>query len=149
MTERLVRRHLTVGWWSLLVFLALGALLEGLNGFKVDWYVGAASQTRRHLWTLAHAHGTLIGLVHLAYAATARAVPALDGRRAELASRALIAAGVLLPLGFFSGGTRVYGGDPGLGVALVPCGAGALALAVALTAYDVTRALRGDGSSRE
>jgi hypothetical protein len=144
MTERLIRRHLRVGWWSLLVFLLLGALLETLNGFKVDWYIGAASQTRRHLWTLAHAHGTLIGVIHVAYAVTLRAVPVRDGPRAELASRALLAAGVLLPLGFFAGGTRVYAGDPGLGVALVPCGAAALALAVALIAADVTAALRND-----
>jgi membrane protein DedA with SNARE-associated domain len=49
----------------------------------------------------------------------------------ELASRALIWASVLIPIGFFLGGTVTYEADPGVGVFLVPFGA--LALLIALT----------------
>ena len=45
--DLLVRRHLRFGWWSLGLFLVLGAVLEGLHGFKADWYVDASSETRR------------------------------------------------------------------------------------------------------
>ena len=69
---RVVRRHLLFGWWSLFLFLVLGFLLEGLHAFKVGWYVDVSSQTRRLMWTLAHAHGTLLALVHLAFATTLR-----------------------------------------------------------------------------
>src|SRR4051794_6786004 len=62
-----VRSHLRFGWWSLLLFLTLGMVLEGLHGFKVAWYLNVSTQTRRLLWTLAHAHGTALGLVHIAF----------------------------------------------------------------------------------
>ncbi len=39
-----------------------------------------------------------------------------------------------MPIGFFLGGVRIYGGDPGLGIALVLPGAFFLFLAVFLTA---------------
>ena len=64
----LVRRHLLFGWWSLLVFLSLGLGLETLHGFKVGWYLDVANEARRLTWTLAHAHGTLLGLIHLGFA---------------------------------------------------------------------------------
>jgi hypothetical protein len=38
-------------------------------------------------------------------------------------SHSLSAATVLLPSGFFLGGVVTYGGDPGLGILLVPVGA--------------------------
>ena len=71
--RRLVRAHLRWGWWSLLVFLTLGAFLETLHGFKAGFYLDASSETRRLLWTLAHAHGALLSLVHLALASFFRA----------------------------------------------------------------------------
>ncbi|NIM42420.1 MAG: hypothetical protein GTN84_14715, partial [Hydrogenophaga sp.] len=37
--RRLARQHLRFGWWSLLVFLCLGAVLESMHGFKVQFYV--------------------------------------------------------------------------------------------------------------
>jgi len=133
-----VARHLRLGWMALLLFLSLGALLEGLNGFKVAWYVSASNETRRHMWTLAHAHGTLLGLIHIAYAATLRLAPD-NLRHASLGSTLLTAALVLLPGGFFLGGIKVYGGDPGLGILLVPFGAATLSVAVGLTVWDLTR----------
>src|SRR5882672_2928007 len=68
----LVRRHLKVGWWALLVFLTAGLVLEALHGFKIGAYLNVSNETRRLMWTLAHAHGALLGLVNLGFAATAR-----------------------------------------------------------------------------
>ncbi len=87
------------------------------------------------MWTLAHAHGVLLSLVHLAFAFTARDLTDTAHRR--LASRCLIAASVLLPGGFFLGGITIYSGDPGLGVLLVPVGGVLLLFAIALTAIRI------------
>lgn len=51
------RRHLRFGWWSLLFFLTFGLGLETLHGLKVGWYLDVENETRRLMWTLAHAHG--------------------------------------------------------------------------------------------
>lgn len=130
----LSRQHLRFGWWSLLGFLSLGIALEALHGFKIGWYLDVANDTRRHLFTLAHAHGTLLALVHLAFAFTVATTDAWPARTRRVASRALMAASILMPAGFFLGGLFIHGGDPGLGIALLPIGAAFLVLAVALTA---------------
>lgn len=133
-----IRRHLRFGWWSLFVFLLLGATLETLHGFKVGFYLDVSNETRRLMWTLAHAHGALLSLVNVAAGLSLHALPDLSGSpRAPLFSAALIAATVLLPAGFFSGGIAFYSGDPGVGIALVPVGAACLALAVFLLARAV------------
>ncbi|HVY69567.1 MAG TPA: hypothetical protein VHH73_06535 [Verrucomicrobiae bacterium] len=128
------RKHLRLGWWSLLVFLALGILLEALHGFKVGRYLNPSNATRRLMWTLAHAHGTLLGVVHVIFGVTVRQLPAWEARGRSIASVCLTGAGILLPAGFFLGGAVTYGGDPGLGVFLVPPGAFMLLTAVFLTA---------------
>jgi hypothetical protein len=46
----------------------------------------------------------------------------------------LVAASILLPVGFFLGGVQFYGGDPGLGVLVVPIGAVLLLAALFLIA---------------
>src|SRR5436190_10890157 len=112
----LVRRHLRFGWWSLAAFGLLGLVLETLHGFKVGAYLDVSNDTRRLMWTLAHAHGTLFGLVHLGFAFTLRHVDA-DGSALRSSSSALIGASLLLPAGFFLAGIRFYAGDPGIGVA--------------------------------
>ncbi|MGE0705608.1 MAG: hypothetical protein AB7P22_16905 [Vicinamibacterales bacterium] len=122
-------RHLTIGWWSIFVFGALGLVLETMHGFKLTVYLDVANETRRLMWTLAHAHGTLLGLVHIAFAVSAPMLPALSFRQQETVSKALIGASVLLPGGFFLGGIRFYAGDPGVGIILVPPGAILLLLA--------------------
>ncbi len=135
-----VARHLRWGWWMLLAFLSLGIFLESLHGFKIEWYLAVANQTRRLMWTLAHTHGTLIGLIHLALAATLGVPgvqPAWPEARLRLASLALIWAGLLIPPGFFLGGVIFHAGDPGLGILLVPAGSAALFLAILLTARAV------------
>ena len=132
--------HLRVGWWSLLLFLTLGLILETLHGFKV-----VAST-----WTSPTARAvscgpspTLTGpsfpILNLVFAVSIRVMPEWEGSSRTLASRCLLGALFLMPLGFFLGGVFIYGGDPGLNVMLVPPGALLLFLAVLLTA----RASRG------
>ena len=114
-------RHLRFGWRSLFVFLALGVALETLHGFKLGWYLDVGAEMRRLMFTLAHAHGTLLALVNLAAGLTLRSVKGFELSRA--ASGALVWGSVMLPAGFFLGGVVIHGGDPGLGVLLVPVGA--------------------------
>jgi hypothetical protein len=140
--EAVFGRHLRVGWWSLFGFLALGLVLEGLHGFKVAWYLDASQQTRRLMWTLGHAHGTLLGLVNLAFAASVRAVPGWDGAGRRQASLLLLAATLLMPGGFVLAGLDVYAGDPGVGIVAVAAGGLLLAAAVLITAVGTGRASR-------
>lgn len=112
-------RHLRVGWWSLAGFAALGAVLEAMHGFKLDWYLAVGNETRRLLWRLGHAHGTFLALLHLAFALAA----AHCARVPKLASACLLGASLALPGGFLLGGLGAQGGDPGAGIALVPFGA--------------------------
>jgi hypothetical protein len=135
----LVRLHLRVGWWALLFFLSAGALLEAMHGFKLGFYLDVSNDARRLTWTLAHAHGTLLAILNLVFAATLGLVPAWSQTSRAVASRCLIGALVLVPSGFLLGGLFVHGGDPGLGVLLVPPGAALLFVAVLLAA-------RGAGS---
>src|SRR5687767_13761367 len=129
-----LRRHLRFGWWSLLIFLTLGIVLEILHGFKIGAYLNVSNSTRRLLWTLAHAHGTALALVHIAFGVTTNYLTAWVGRTRAFASVSLIAASIFLPGGFFLGGLIIYAGDPGLGILLVPLGAIFLFLAVFLCA---------------
>lgn len=39
-----------------------------LHGFKVGLYLDVDHSARRHMWTLAHTHGTLLALVNIAFA---------------------------------------------------------------------------------
>lgn len=134
-------RHLRFGWWSLLFWLALGLGLEALHGFKAGWYLDVGLEMRRLMLTLAHAHGTLLALVNLAAGFTLRTVKGCELPRP--ASWALLGAGGLLPLGFLLGGLKIHGGDPGVGVVLVPVGGLLLLYGVAETARAAHRATRG------
>jgi len=138
------RVHLRLGWWALLVFLSLGIALESLHGFKVGWYLDADNETRRLMFTLAHSHGTLLALVHIGFGLMQVHLRAWRRGSRLLASRSLSAALILLPLGFFAGGFFVHGGDPGLGIALVPPGAFLLLFGVFLTARAAS-VKTGDG----
>jgi hypothetical protein len=133
------QRHLRFGWWSLLIFLTLGIVLEALHGFKVGAYLNVSNATRRLLWTLAHAHGTGLALVHLGFAATVKYLTNWVERTRAFASVSLMAASILLPGGFFLGGLVIYAGDPGLGILLVPLGAICLFLAVLFSAIAATK----------
>jgi uncharacterized membrane protein len=130
-------RNLRFGWWSLLVFLSLGGTLETLHGFKIGWYVDVGNETRRLMFTLAHAHGTLLALINIAAGLTVRKVDRFELRPSV--SFALIWAAILLPAGFFLGGIVIYDGDPGLGVWLVPVGAILLFYSVTRIALDLSK----------
>jgi hypothetical protein len=129
-------RTLRFGWWSLFVFLFLGLGLETLHGFKVGWYVDVGNETRRLMFTLAHAHGAALALVNIGAGLTTRN-KGFDLRPSI--SVTLIWATILLPGGFFLGGIVTYDGDPGLGIWLVPIGALLLFYAVGRFALDLSR----------
>ena len=114
---------LRAGFVALFGFATLGLLLETLHGFKIGLYLDVGNEARRLLWRLAHAHGALLGLVNVAYALTVRAWPELED---SLSERALLAALVLMPAGFFLGGAFAHGADPGASVGLAAAGAVAL-----------------------
>jgi hypothetical protein len=128
-----LRRTLRTGWLLLAVSLPLGVTLEALHGFKVQAYL--ASEMRRELWRLAHAHGTLLGILCLVFAALAERYVAAPLRPGV--ARLLRWGAVLMPLGFFLGGVLNSEGDPSLGIVLVPVGA--LLLVVALVRCAIQR----------
>jgi hypothetical protein len=146
---RTVRRHMHIGWWGLLVFVALGVALETLHGLKVGGYLDPDRKLRRLLWTLAHAHGTLLSLVNITFALTLDRVGTWGHRRLQLASFLLIDALLLLPAGFFLGGIGHSETDPSPGILLVPVGALALVIAVALIAWSVPRSDPGNPTGQQ
>jgi len=123
MTDRASRRALVCGWLLLSIFLPLGLTLEALHALRVPVYF--QSEMRRELWTLAHAHGNLLGLVCLVFSVVAeRVIP--DERVRRSVSRWITGGAVLMPVGFFLGGVLNSEGDPSPGILLVPLGASML-----------------------
>jgi hypothetical protein len=146
--RRLAHRHHWVGWLGLLVFLSLGILLEGLHGFKIRLYLDPSNRIRREMWTLAHAHGTLLSLVNIAFAAGLAQFGSWNAKRLRLSSFFLIDAAVLIPVGFFLGGVNPSEGDPGLGIILVPLGAALLFVAVGLVVWSAWKGKKGGTSPK-
>ena len=117
------RRHFKIGWWSLFVFVCLGIMLEGMLAFRVGWYLdGGDNETHRLMLRLGHAHGTLLSVINIVFAASLARLSLPVGARV-LASRCLAAATLLVPGGFILGGLVTHGADPGLGIILLPVGA--------------------------
>jgi len=137
--DALGRRHLVFGWWTLLIFLSMGLVLEALHAIKVQSYLGVHEETRRLMWTLAHAHGTLLGVLNLGFAYTLRFSGKWTENRRNLSSVFLRSATILMPAGFFLGGWFTHAGDPGLGILMVPFGGILLFLGVLLTALGLSR----------
>lgn len=134
------RTHFRFGWWTLALFALGGLVLEALHGFKVGLYLDPGGETRRLLWTLAHAHGTLFGLLHLGWGATVASVADLDGKQVLRVSRLLRGATVLLPGGFALGGIWTYGSDPGpLAAVLTPVGGVMMVAAMIFAARALSR----------
>jgi predicted GNAT family N-acyltransferase len=136
----IARRQLRVGLWGLVVFVSFGVVLEAFHGFKFMSYLGVEFEARRLSLRLAHAHGTLLSLLNVVFALLCSSgfapAPAVGRRAGGL----LLAATLLLPGGFLLGGLFVHGGDPGLGVLLVPFGAVSLFFAVLSLALGAGRA---------
>ena len=117
------RRHFRLGWWSLLVFVCLGIVLEGMLAFRVGWYLDVGdNETHRLMLRLGHAHGTLLSVLNIVFAGSLARLSLPAGARV-LASRCLAAATLLVPGGFLLGGLVTHGADPGLGIILLPVGA--------------------------
>jgi hypothetical protein len=106
------------GWISLAAWIVFGLLIEGLIGFRSP--VLLDDSTRRDMFRLAHAHGTLLNLVLIAAAICARLDLIRFGRVTSLGLRAAV---VLLPGGFLLGGIWHFKDDPGVAILLVPVGA--------------------------
>ena len=132
-TDPALRKTLRTGWLLLAVALPLGVTLEALHGWKVQAYL--SSEMRREMWRLAHAHGTLLGILCLVFTALGEQYVA-EAARPSIA-RLVRWGAVLMPLGFFLGGILNSEGDPSLGIILVP--AGALLLIVALVRLAMQR----------
>ena len=117
------RRHFKLGWWSLFVFVCLGITLEGMLAFRVGWYMDVGdNETHRLMLRLGHAHGTLLSVLNIAFAASLARL-SLPAIARTLASRCLAAATLLVPGGFILGGLITHGSEPGLGIVLLPVGA--------------------------
>lgn len=130
--DTLGRHHIRLGLLALLVFISLGFVLEFLHAFRFGWYLGEETEPRRMMWTLAHAHGTLVAVIHIAIGG---AWPQLRrSARLRRASQCLDLSLFALPGGFFLGGLFVIPPDPGLGIALVPVGGLLLFAGVGLVA---------------
>lgn len=103
-----------------------------LHGFKLGFYLDPDHKLRREMWTLAHAHGTLLALIQIGFAAGLTQFGRWTVGRLKLASFFLLDAALLIPVGFFLGGVAPSESDPWVGILLVPLGALLLFIAVAL-----------------
>ena len=137
----IARRHFAFGWWALAVFATTGLVLEAAHGLKLGWYLAVDSATRRLAFTLGHAHGTLLALINIAFAASLRHAT-MSERSIARASFALRLATIVMPLGFFLGGIWFWAGDPGLAIVLVPPSAVVLVIGRVVVARGVSSTSR-------
>jgi predicted GNAT family N-acyltransferase len=133
------RRHVRFGLYGLVAFVGLGIVLEAFHAFKLVSYLGVEFEARRLSFRLAHAHGTLLSLLNVVFGLLCTSAFAPRHAVATRAGALLAAATALLPGGFFLGGWFVHGGDPGLGVVLVPLGGISLFLALLVLALNAGR----------
>jgi len=128
------RRSKRFGWTSLLAWALAGLGIEAALGWKLPWLLD--DELARTLLRLGHAHGVGLSLVAIAHEALASPLFPADDRRAL---RAVQAAAVLVPLGFFGGAFGHPEGDPSVVVLLVPLGALALVVGLGRTALAAWR----------
>lgn len=127
--EPALRAHLRYGSTALLLFLLGGLSLEFLHLIKAPWYLD--QHLRRELWVLGHAHGALLALLNLVWAALLPRLPAAAG-----SGWALRWGAALVPAGFLLGGIGNSESDPSLAIIATPVGAALLIYAL----YALTRA---------
>ncbi len=133
---------LAIGLPGLLFWLVTGLGLESLHAFKEPAYL--LDPVRRLMWTLAHAHGTLLSAIALLLALVVLPRVGASPRLRRHADRLFASGAVLLPLGFLIGGAWHPEGDPGPGIFLVPAGALACIAGLALACVAT---FRGRGPS--
>ncbi len=136
MSDEATRKTLIVGWALLALFVPLGLTLEALHALKLPVYLD--SVMRREMWTLAHAHGNLLGILCVAFVAVAKRTIPDEVARASIA-RWLRWGAVMMPSGFFLGGVLNHEGDPSWAIALVPLGGLFLLVALVRTALSAWR----------
>lgn len=118
-----IRAHLRYGTSALLLFLLGGLSLEFLHLIKAPWYLD--HHLRRELWVLGHAHGALLALLNLAWAAVLPRLSAAAG-----SGWALRWGAALVPTGFLLGGVGNSESDPSLAILATPIGAALLIFAL-------------------
>ena len=131
-------RHMRIGWWGLFAFAIVGTALEAMHGFKIGWYLDVGEETRRLVLRLGHAHGTLLSLVHIAFAASLGSLH--PTRSLTIPSTLLTTSWIAIPCGFLASGVITYEGDPGLPIFAVPVGALGLIIALGSIAASVGEA---------
>ena len=136
MKDDATRKTMICGWVLLALFLPLGLTLEALHALKLPVYLD--SEMRREMWTLAHAHGNLLGILCLVFAGLAAKVIPDTPRRKSIAGWLRWGA-VLMPAGFFLGGVLNHEGDPSWAIVLVPLGGLFLLVALLRTALAAWR----------
>ena len=130
--------HLKFGWCVLFIFVLIGLTLESLHGFKVNWYLDISNETRRLLFTLAHAHGALLAIINIVFALSLQRLPGVE-RHIKLVSICLILSSILLPSGFLLGGLAINGSDPGVGIVFAVLGAIILVFTIGLIALSTIK----------
>jgi uncharacterized membrane protein YgdD (TMEM256/DUF423 family) len=118
-------------WFSLLFWMSMGLLFEGLIGFRAPVYL--QDPLRRELFRLAHAHGTILSLLLLIvnlYLVKDLISPP------KLALRSLQAGVVSMPFGFLLGGLWHYESDPNFLIFIAPLGGLLLIFGVAAIAFS-------------
>lgn len=136
--QEIAGRNMRFGWYGLVIFSTIGVVLESMHGFKVGWYLDVGNEVRRLMWTLAHAHGGLMAIVNILFSLSVRIYLPRTSHIVK-ASSLLITAMLLFPLGFFLGGAWIHGGDPSIGIVLVPVGALCFIAGLVLTAIGLRR----------
>lgn len=142
--EALARRHQVWGWRLLAFFMAGGLILESMHGFKIGFYLDPSNELRRELWTLAHAHGTLVSVLQLLFSQVVARGWWSSFKRVRLCSFLYFGAVLFLPGGFFLGGLWPHdNSDPWIGIWWVPLGALFLIIAALVTASQVSESSFG------
>ncbi len=99
------------------IWMSFGLLLEGFIGFRVPSYMSV--EVRRELLQLAHTHGTLLSLILIVIAISAKCELIFPSKLAILVLRI---GSVLMPLGFLFGGIWLIKDEPNPAIFLAPLG---------------------------